>query len=239
MEVPSRCEGPCATSAALSDTSSVRRDTSSAIVGVFLCKDSACLSAAFSSSCCDSDCPSPPHQSPPPGCSEMDQQTLDLANARRLSLAYPVRHAPQVPYSALPGSLFGRCPPSMTQISSPPNLSLPLTTPGPCALTECPSDCYEPCSPGCDDRTDQCTPDCVQVAVPCLDSCAIPAKDCSPDTCPDILSEHTAWATTDWHAHCIPPQFTMNDDLQTVQDLQQLVILIFYIAHHPELTGGL
>lgn len=219
---------------------------------IFLCKDSSCLASAFSSNCCDCEGPSPPaapHQpldtnerppgSPPSPKSEMDhQQTLELTNARRVHPAYPVHHALQGPYSALPGSLFGRYPSSMTQLSPSPNLSLPIT-PGHCALAECPPDCHEPCTPGCDDLTDQCTPDCVQVAVPCLDSCAIPTKDCSPDTCPEILSEHTVWAGTDWHAHCsIPPQFVMNNDVQLGEDLQRLVNFAFYITPAPELTSA-
>ncbi|KAF8606076.1 hypothetical protein BDV93DRAFT_521385 [Ceratobasidium sp. AG-I] len=198
---------------------------------IFLCKDNSCL-ATFSSNCCDCDSPSShtasenplqvnarlPRLSPSPD-SQMDQQkALDLANARRLSLAYPLHDASQGPYFALPGPLLERYPPSIAQSSPLPSLALPLAH---WALPECPPDCHEPCTPGCDDRTNECTLGCVQVAVPCLDSCGIPTKDCSPDTCPDILSEHTLWATTDWHAHCIPPQFMMND-LPMGEDLQRL-----------------
>jgi hypothetical protein len=195
---------------------------------VFFCKDSACLASLSPSTPLES--PKRLSWSPSRPDSEMDSpQISNRPNSRRLHSAQTQRHASQGPYPALPSSFIGFYPGSIPQASPLSSHPLPLI-PTHWSLADCPPDCREPCTPGCEDSIGQCTPDCVQVAVPCLDSCGIPVKECTPETCPDSAAEYGIWAPADWHAHCnIQPQFAMSNELQFGEDLQRLVNLILLL----------
>ncbi|QRV88858.1 C2H2 zinc finger [Ceratobasidium sp. AG-Ba] len=124
----------------------------------------------------------------------------DILAARRLHTTRTQRNAPPGPYAALSNTLLGFYTAPAAQSSPLPSHSLPLIS-GHWPLSDCPPDCHEP--------------------FPCLDSCAIPAKDCDRETCPDPNVEHIVWVAPEWHAHCNPPpQFAMNNELG--DDLQRL-----------------